>query len=143
MKRTGLLMLSLIVTAVLGAGIRAEPLRVFVGDFNVVGVSRKDETKAALQAFGFPYKRSCTGREYGGRGRSNGCRHLPCPWQSIHSLDAVARNAGGQTVACSLCRVKVARSHCLSLQVFAEKVSADLLKQMESGRRYREYKKQL
>lgn len=134
MKRIGLIAL-LLITVVVFPAFGAEPLRVFVGEFNVVGVQAKDETKAALQALlasrvsGPSILAVSTAAEaevvvtgtYLALGKQ-------------YSLDAVAKNAGGQTVARSFVQGEGGQEALFTaVGTLAEKVAADLQKQVTAG----------
>lgn len=134
MKRIGLIALLLIVIVVLPA-FGAEPLRVFVGDITVVGGQAKEETKAALQAL-------LASRISGARILAVGSAaeaevtvngtYLALGKQ--YSLDAVARNVGGQTVARSFVQGEGGQEALFAaVGTLADKLSVEVLKQVDTG----------
>lgn len=134
MKRIGLVALLLIAVAVFPA-FGAEPLRVFVGEFNVVSGQAKEETKSALQALltsriGNPSilaVSTAAEAEVTVTGT-----YLALGKQ--YSLDAVAKNAGGQTVARSFVQGEGGQDALFAaVSTLAEKVAADLQKQVSAG----------
>lgn len=133
MKRIGLIAL-LIAVAVFPA-FGAEPLRVFVGDMTVVGGQAKEETKAALQAL-LASRISGTrilavGSAAEAEVTVNGT-YLALGRQ--YSLDAVAKNAGGQTVARSFVQGEGGQEALFAaVGTLADKLSVEVLKQVDAG----------
>lgn len=130
-----LLMVMLALTGAVTA-FGAEPLRVFIGDFAVVGGQGKDETKAAVQALL--------------ASRINGPRILAVASAAEaeatingtylvigknYSIDAVAKGTAGQTIARTFVQGEGGQEALFGATgTLAEKLSADLLKQLDAGK---------
>lgn len=124
----------LVLVLAMSAG-AAEPLRVYVGDFNVVGVQSRDEIKAVLQSL-------LASRMGGERVLSVGSAAeaevvVSGTYVAIgkqFNIDAVAKSASGQTVARSFVQGEGGQEVLFAVSgQLADKLSGELLKKAESG----------
>ena len=133
MKR--LLLLLLVITMCALPAVAAEPLRVYVGEFNAVGVAAKDDTKTALQALLASRLNSDKLLTVSSASEAEvvvGGTYLAIGKQ--YNLDAFARTAAGQTVSRSYVQGEGGQEALFSaVGSLAEKLSADLLKKLEAG----------
>lgn len=137
MRKTGMiLMASMLMLMGVAAAFAAEPLRVFVGDFTVVGGQGKDEGKAAVQSLL--------------ASRINGPRILAVASAAEaeatingtylvigknYSIDAVAKGVSGQTIARTFVQGEGGQEALFGATgTLAEKLSTDLLKQLDAGK---------
>lgn len=114
----------------------AEPLRVFVGDFAVVGGQAKEETKAAVQAL---LASRIGGAQILAVASAAEAEVLVSGTYLIigknYSIDAVAKGADGQTIVRSFVQGEGGQEALFGAAgTLAEKLSADLLKQADAGR---------
>lgn len=134
MRRIAMLVLLICAVGILPA-FAAEPVRIFVGDITVVGAQSKEETRAALQAL-------LASRISGARILSVGSAaeaevtvngtYLALGKQ--YSLDAVAKNVGGQTVARSFVQGEGGQEALFAaVGTLADKLSVEVLKQVDAG----------
>lgn len=134
MKRLLLLLVLSVVTTALPAA-ASGPLRVYVAEFNAVGVASKDETRAALQALLASRLNSdklLTVSSPAEAELTVGGTYLTIGKQ--YNLDAFARTAGGQTVARSFVQGEGGQEALFgAVGSLAEKLSAELLKKSEAG----------
>lgn len=129
-------LLMMVVCLALATPVVAEgPLRVYVGEFNAVGVADKDNTKAALQALlasRLNSDRLLTVSSAAEAELLVGGTYLSIGKQ--YNLDAFARTAGGQTVGRSSVQGEGGQEALFgAVGSLAEKLSADLLKKAEAG----------
>ncbi|MDY0383207.1 VCBS repeat-containing protein [Trichlorobacter sp.] len=133
MKRLLLMLLMLLVSAL--PALAAGPLRVYVGEFNAVGVAAKDDTKSALQALLASRLNSDRLLTVSSPAEAEvvvGGTYLTIGKQ--YNLDAFARTAGGQTVSRSFVQGEGGQEALFgAVGSLAEKLSADLLKKVETG----------
>ena len=134
--------LLLLVVAVLVAvpALAAGPLRVYVGEFNAVGVAAKDDTKVALQAL---LASRLTSDKLLTVAAADEAEVLVSGTYLVigkqYNLDAVARTAGGQTVARSFVQGEGGQEALFgAVGSLADKLSSDLLKKLEAGQVYRQ-----
>lgn len=132
MKRLLLLIVFILVAV---PAVAAEPLRVYVGEFNAVGVTAKDDTKAALQALLASRLNSDKLLTVSSPAEAElvvGGTYLAIGKQ--YNLDAFARTAGGQTISRSYVQGEGGQEALFgAVGTLADKLSADLLKKLESG----------
>lgn len=137
MRKTGMIfMASLLLLMGVAAAFAAEPLRVFIGDFAVVGGQAKDESKAAVQ--------SLLASRINGPGilavasAAEAEATITGTYLVIgknYSLDAVVKSAGGQTIARTFVQGEGGQEALFGATgTLAEKLSADLLKQLDAGK---------
>lgn len=132
MKRLTMLIL-LVVMAV--PAFAAGPLRVFVGEFNAVGVAAKDDTKAVLQSLLASRLNSDKLLTVSSAAEAEvlvAGTYLTIGKQ--YNLDAVAKTASGQTVTRSFVQGEGGQEALFgAIGSLADKLSADLLKKVEAG----------
>ena len=113
----------------------ADPLRVFVGEFNSVGVQAGSDTKAALQALLASRLNSDKILTVGSAAEAEVL--VSGTYLSIgkqYNLDAVARTAGGQTIARTYVQGEGGQEALFgAVGSLAEKLSGDLNKKAEAG----------
>ena len=134
MKRLLLLLVLFLVTTALPA-LASGPLRVYVGEFNAVGVAAKDDTRAVLQSLLASRLNSDKLLTVGSVAEAEvvvGGTYLTIGKQ--YNLDAFARTTGGQTVTRSFVQGEGGQEALFgAVGSLAEKLSAELLKKSESG----------
>lgn len=132
MKRL-LMLIALLALAV--PAFAAGPLRVYVGEFNAVGVAAKDDTKAVLQsllASRLNNDKLLTVSSAAEAEVVVGGTYLTIGKQ--YNLDAFARTAAGQTVTRSFVQGEGGQEALFgAVGSLAEKLSSDLLKKVEAG----------
>lgn len=132
MKRL-VLMLILLLLAL--PAFAAGPLRVYVGEFNAVGVAAKDDTKAALQAL--LASRLGSDKLLAVSSASEAEVLVNGTYLTIgkqYNLDAVAKTAGGQTVTRSFVQGEGGQEALFgAVGTLAEKLSGELVKKSEAG----------
>lgn len=132
MKKILLLIMLLLLTV---PAFAAGPLRVYVGEFNAVGVTAKDETKAAVQSLLASRLNSDKLLSVSSAAEAEvlvGGTYLTIGKQ--YNLDAVAKTAGGQTVARSFVQGEGGQEALFgAVGSLAEKLSAELVKKVEAG----------
>jgi hypothetical protein len=129
------LFLLVICTLLAVPALAAGPLRVYVGEFNAVGVAAKDDTKAALQALLASRLNSDKLLSVTSASEAEvvvGGTYLTIGKQ--YNLDAFARTAGGQTVSRSYVQGEGGQEALFgAVGSLADKLSSDLLKKLEGG----------
>jgi len=131
-----LFMASMLILMSVAGAFAAEPLRVFVGDFTVVGGQVKDEGKVAVQSLL--------------ASRINGPRILAVASAAEaeatisgtylvigknYSIDAVVKGVTGQTIARTFVQGEGGQEALFGATgTLAEKLSTDLLKQLDAGK---------
>lgn len=137
MKR---LLLLVVCTLVAVPALAAGPLRVYVGEFNAVGVAAKDDTKSALQALLASRLNSDRLLTVSSPAEAEvvvGGTYLSIGKQ--YNLDAFARSAGGQTISRSFVQGEGGQETLFgAVGSLADKLSSDLLKKLEAGQIYRQ-----
>lgn len=132
MKR---LLLLLVLTLVAVPALAAGPLRVYVGEFNAVGVAAKDDAKAALQALLASRLNSDKLLTVSSPDEAElvvGGTYLAIGKQ--YNLDAFVRTVGGQTVSRSYVQGEGGQEALFgAVGSLADKLSSDLLKKLEGG----------
>lgn len=133
MKRYLLVLLMLLVTAVSAFG--AGPLRVYVGEFNAVGVQGKDDIKAALQSL--LASRLSNDKLLSVATAAEAELLVSGTYISIgkqYNIDAVAKSAGGQTVARTFVHGEGGQDALFAATGnLAQKLSADIEGKLASG----------
>ncbi len=126
-----LLLMVMIATPVFGA----DPLRIYVGEFNAVGVQAKEETKAVLQSLLTSRLNSDKLLTVSTAGEAEvvvGGTYVAIGKQ--YNLDAFVKTAAGQTVARSFVQGEGGQEVLFgAVGSLAEKLSAELLKKVEAG----------
>ena len=137
MKRLLLLVVSVLMAV---PALAAGPLRVYVGEFNAVGVAAKDDAKAALQALLASRLNSDKLLTVSSPAEAEvvvGGTYLTIGKQ--YNLDAFARTAGGQTISRSFVQGEGGQEALFgAVGSLADKLSSDLLKKVEAGQVYRQ-----
>ena len=132
-----LLLLMLVFVAV--PAMAGGPLRVYVGEFNAVGVAAKDDTRAVLQSLLASRLNSDKLLTVGSVAEAEvvvGGTYLTIGKQ--YNLDAFARTAGGQTVTRSFVQGEGGQEALFgAVGSLSEKLSAELLKKVETGALHR------
>ncbi len=113
----------------------AAPLRVYVGEFNAVGVQAKDDTKVVLQSL--LASRLSGDKLLAVSTASESDVVVTGTYIAIgkqYNIDAVAKTTAGQTVARTFVQGEGGQDALfVATGRLAEKLSADLLKQQEAG----------
>ncbi len=129
-----MMVLLLLVVSALPA-FAAEPLRVYVGEFNAVGVQAKDDTRQVLQSL--LASRISSDKLLAVATAAEAEVIVSGTYISIgkqYNIDAVARTAGGQTVTRTFVQGEGGQEALFSaVPKLAEKLSADLNRQLSSG----------
>jgi len=134
------LLLLLVAVLIAVPALAAGPLRVYVGEFNAVGVAAKDDTKAALQALLASRLNSDKLLTVSSASEAEvvvGGTYLAIGKQ--YNLDAFARTAGGQTISRSFVQGEGGQEALFgAVGSLADKLSSNLLKKLEAGQIYRQ-----
>lgn len=132
MKRLVLMILLLLVAV---PSFAAGPLRVYVGEFNAVGVQAKDDTKLVLQSL--LASRLSGDKLLAVSSAAESDLVVTGTYIAIgkqYNIDAVAKTAAGQTVARTFVQGEGGHDALFDATgKLAEKLAADLLKQQQAG----------
>ena len=132
MKRLMLLILLLLVTV---PAFGAAPLRIYVGEFNAVGVAAKDDTKVVLQSL--LASRLSDGSLLAVSAVAEADLVVSGTYIAIgkqYNIDAVAKTAAGQTVARTFVQGEGGQDALFAATAkLAEKLAAELQKQQAAG----------
>lgn len=113
----------------------AAPLRVYVGEFNAVGVAAKDDTKVVLQSL--LASRISNDKLLAVATAAEADVIVSGTYISIgkqYNIDAVAKTTAGQTVARTFVQGEGGQEALFSaVPKLAEKLSGDLVRQMDAG----------
>ncbi|MDD2501647.1 MAG: VCBS repeat-containing protein [Geobacter sp.] len=132
MKRLIMTILMLLVTV---PAFSAAPLRVYVGEFNAVGVQAKDDTKVVLQSL--LASRLSSDRLLAVSSAAESDVVVTGTYIAIgkqYNIDAIAKTAAGQTVARTFVQGEGGQDALFGASgKLAEQLTTDLLKQQEAG----------
>lgn len=132
MKR---LIIAILLCLVTVHAVAAAPLRVFVGEFNAVGVQVGSDTKAALQTLLASHLNSDKILTVGSAAEAEVL--VSGTYLSIgkqYNLDAVAKTAGGQTIARTYVQGEGGQEALFgAVGSLADKLSVELSKKLEAG----------
>ena len=132
MKR---LIIAILMVLVAMPVLAAAPLRVYVGEFNAVGVQAKDDTKVVLQSL--LASRISGDKLLAVSSAAESDVVVTGTYIAIgkqYNIDAVAKTAAGQTVARTFVQGEGGQDALfVATGKLAEKLTADLLKQQEAG----------
>jgi hypothetical protein len=132
MKRLIMLILMLLVTV---PAFAAAPLRVYVAEFNAVGVQAKDDTKVVLQSL--LASRLSNDKLLAVATAAEAEVIVTGTYISIgkqYNIDAVAKSSGGQTVTRTFVQGEGGQEALFSaIPKLADKLTADLTRQLDAG----------